>query len=54
MTEYYPKNMWVARYNGENIVVKATVEELEELVKNDPKMTDYVSLRVYKFDKGGK
>ena len=50
MKKFYPKDMYVARYNGENIIIKATTEDMEYLVRNDSKMGDYTLLEAYKLE----
>lgn len=47
LNKFYPKDYYMARIGGRNYVIKATVEELEELFKQD-KITDYTSLAAYK------
>ena len=50
MKKFYPKDMYVARYNGENIIIKATGDDMEYLVRNDPKMEDYRLLEAFKLE----
>ena len=50
MKKFYPKDMYVARYNGENIIIKATGDDMEYLLRNDPKMQDYTLLQAYKLE----
>lgn len=50
MKKFYPKDMYIARYNGENIIIKATCDDMEYLVRNDPKMGDYKMLEAYKLE----
>ena len=50
MKKFYPKDMYVARYDGVNIIIKATTEDMEYLVRNDPKMVDYSLLEAYKLE----
>ena len=52
MRKFYPTNFYVTHYNGEKVIIKATCEEMEYLLRNDPKMTsDYSMLEVYKLEK---
>ena len=50
MKRYFPKDMYIARYDGANIIIKATCEDMEYLVRNDPKMADYTLLTAYKLE----
>ena len=50
MKKFYPKDMYVARYNGKNIIIKATCDDMEYLVRNDPKMQDYILLEAFKLE----
>jgi len=50
MKKFYPKDMYVARYNGENIIIKATGDDMEYLLRNDSKMQDYTLLQAYKLE----
>lgn len=50
MKKFFPKDMYVARYNDEEIVIKATCDDMEHLVRNDPKMQDYRLLEAFKLE----
>lgn len=45
--KFCPKGYFMVRISGRNYVVKSTVEELEELIKQD-KIVDYTSLDAWK------
>lgn len=51
MKKYYPKDMYVAKYDGETIVIHATGDDIEYLYRNDPKMSDYKLFEAYKLER---
>lgn len=50
MKKFYPKDMYVVLYDGERIVIKATGDDMEYLMRNDPKMQDYTLFAAYKLE----